>query len=129
MENQTIEITLEEYKQLREMCEKFMKLEGEYKYLYHIYKENLKIIEEYEKYLFDSPEKEEETKKNPIGFNRWLKLKEREMKKRSLNERLIYLERDIVRYKNKPIKKLFLIWKKKKLEKKWEKEFLKGVNI
>lgn len=51
------------------------------------------------------------------------------MKKRSLNERLIYLERDIVRYKNKPLKRLFLIWKKKKLEKKWEKEFLKGVNI
>ena len=29
MENQTIEITLEEYKQLRKMCEGFMKLEGE----------------------------------------------------------------------------------------------------
>lgn len=70
MENQTIEIALEEYKQLREMCEKFMKLEGEYKYLYHLYQQQLLTLDEYEKYLFGTQEKEEEIKKNPIGFNR-----------------------------------------------------------
>lgn len=47
------------------------------------------------------------------------------MKKRTLGEELIYVERDIVRSKNKPLKRLFFIWRKKKLERKWEREWLK----
>lgn len=57
---------------------------------------------------------------NSILFN-----KGKNMKKQSFNEKIIYAERDIVRYKNKPIKKMFLIWKKKKLEKKGERDWLK----
>ena len=68
MENQTIEISLEEYKELRAICETLKELQGEYKYLYHIYKEQLKILEQYEEYLYGSELKEEEIKKNPIGF-------------------------------------------------------------
>lgn len=47
------------------------------------------------------------------------------MKKQSLNERLIYLERDIVRNKNNRLLVMFLQWKKKKLEKKFWKEWEK----
>ncbi|NLL64131.1 MAG: hypothetical protein GX241_07910 [Ruminococcaceae bacterium] len=67
MEEQTITITLEEYKELRAICEALKELQGDYKYLYHIYKEQLKILEQYEEYLYGA-EKEEEIKKNPIGF-------------------------------------------------------------
>lgn len=70
MENQTITISLEEYKELRAICEVLKELQGEYKYLYHIYTEQLKILEQYEEYLYGGEEKEEEIKKNPIGFNR-----------------------------------------------------------
>ena len=68
METQTIEISLEEYKELRAICEALKELQGEYKYLYHIYKEQLKILEQYEEYIYGGEEKEEEIKKNPIGF-------------------------------------------------------------
>lgn len=68
MEEQTITITLEEYKELRAICEALKELQGDYKYLYHIYTEQLKILEQYEEYLYGTQEKEEETKKNPIGF-------------------------------------------------------------
>lgn len=70
MENQTIEISLEEYKELRAICEALKELQGDYKYLYHIYKEQIKILEQYEEYLYGSEEEEKEIKKNPIGFNR-----------------------------------------------------------
>lgn len=70
MEEQTVTITLQEYKQLRDMLEDYQRLQGDYKYLYHIYKEQLKILEQYEEYLYGGEEKEEEIKKNPIGFNR-----------------------------------------------------------
>jgi hypothetical protein len=46
-------------------------------------------------------------------------------RKRHIEEELIYVERDIIRYRNKPIKRLFFIWKKKKLERKWEREWMK----
>lgn len=47
------------------------------------------------------------------------------LKKQSLNERLIYLERDIVRNKHNRLLVMILQWRKKKLNKKIEKEFLK----
>lgn len=68
MENQEIKITLKEYKELRKMCEELKQLEGDYKYLYHLYKEQQKIIGEYESYLYG--DEEELEVKNPIGFNR-----------------------------------------------------------
>lgn len=46
-------------------------------------------------------------------------------RKRTLSEKLIDVEREFVRSKNKPLKRLFLNWKMKKLERKWEREWLK----
>ena len=39
MEEQTITITLEEYKQLRDICEDYQKLLGEYKLLSYVYQQ------------------------------------------------------------------------------------------
>lgn len=49
------------------------------------------------------------------------------MKKQSLNEKIIYLERDIIRNKHNRLLVMLLNWKKKKLEKKIEKEWLKDI--
>lgn len=70
MKEQTVTITLEEYKQLRAMCEELIRIEGDYKYLYHLYKEQKQILSEYEKYFVTQQEEIVETEKNPIGFNR-----------------------------------------------------------
>ena len=57
MEEQTITITLEEYKQLRDICEDYQKLLGEYKLLSYVYQQ-----------LTYQPEPEKVKKKNKIGF-------------------------------------------------------------
>lgn len=59
MEEQTIIITLEEYKQLRDMLEDYQKLLGEYKLLSYVYNQ-----------MTYEPKKEEVKEKNPIGFRR-----------------------------------------------------------
>ena len=57
MENQTIKITLEEYKQMRDMLEDYQRLLGEYQLLYYMYNQ-----------LTYQPEPEKVKKKNKIGF-------------------------------------------------------------
>lgn len=57
MNEQTITITLEEYKQLRDLCEDYQKLLGEYKLLAYDYQR-----------LTYQPEPEKVKKKNKIGF-------------------------------------------------------------
>lgn len=49
------------------------------------------------------------------------------MKKRSLNERLIYLERDRAMYRDKPLMSYLIAKQIKRLEKKIEKEWLKDI--
>lgn len=56
---QTITISLEEYKQLRDMLEDYQKLLGEHKLLSYVYNQ-----------MTYEPEKEEVKEKNPIGFRR-----------------------------------------------------------
>ena len=58
MENQTIEISPEEYKMLRDMLEDYQKLLGEYNLLSYVYNQ-----------MTYQPEVEVK-EKNPIGFNR-----------------------------------------------------------
>ncbi len=56
MDKQTIKITLEEYKQMRDMLEDYQKLLGDYQLLYYMYQQ-----------LTYQPE-EKVKKKNKIGF-------------------------------------------------------------
>ena len=57
MDKQTIKITLEEYKQMRDMLEDYQRLLGEYQLLYYMYNQ-----------LTYQPEEEKVKKKNKIGF-------------------------------------------------------------
>lgn len=57
MEKQTITITLEEYKQMRDMLEDYQRLLGDYQLLYYMYNQ-----------LTYQPEEEKVKKKNKIGF-------------------------------------------------------------
>ena len=57
MKEQTIKITLEEYKQMRDMLEDYQRLLGEYQLLYYMYNQ-----------LTYQPEEEKVKKKNKIGF-------------------------------------------------------------
>ena len=57
MEKQTIKITLEEYKYLRDMLEDYQRLLGEYQLLSYIYQQ-----------MTYQPEEEKVKKKNKIGF-------------------------------------------------------------
>lgn len=57
MNEQTITITLDEYKLLRDLCEDYQKLLGEYKLLSYVYQQ-----------LTYQPEEEKVKKKNKIGF-------------------------------------------------------------
>lgn len=56
MENQTIEISLEEYKELRGILEDYQKLIGGYNLLCYVYNQLV------------CPQEVEEKTKNPIGF-------------------------------------------------------------
>lgn len=58
MKEQTITITLEEYKQMRDILEDYQKLLGEYKLLSYVYQQ-----------LTYQPEEEKVTKKKKIGFD------------------------------------------------------------
>lgn len=68
MENQTITITLEEYKSLRDVCEGYVMLTEQYKHLHYLYTQQCKAIAQYETYLYGDVDDEVEIKKNPIGF-------------------------------------------------------------
>ena len=57
MDTQKITITLEEYKQMREIIEDYQRLLGEYQLLYYMYNQ-----------LTYQPEEEKVKKKNKIGF-------------------------------------------------------------
>lgn len=57
MKNQEIKISLEEYKQMRDMLEDYQKLLGEYQLLSYVYNQ-----------LTYQPEEEKVKKKNKIGF-------------------------------------------------------------
>lgn len=58
MDKQTVIISLEEYKQLRDMLEDYQKLLGEYNLLSYVY------------HQVTYQPKEEVKEKNPIGFRR-----------------------------------------------------------
>lgn len=62
---QKIEISLEEYKQMRDICEDYQKLMGEYQLLPYVYQQ-----------MTYQPEEEKVKKKNKIGFEAPRKEKE-----------------------------------------------------